>query len=99
MCDHPYQLVQSSDYFRGVLGNMGGRHDGFTVRFGQTGDGTHPHYQIEDRNGANPRRFRGDNHKPFHDKPRQSFDPDRLSEPVTFGGVQELLRRCLDKRS
>jgi hypothetical protein len=97
----PWQLVRNPDYFRDVLGSMinvdgNARNDNhLVVRFGLTGDGIRPNYQIETPLG-NVHPIRGNNHKP--DRQVSKYATDELSEErFTFQGVQTLLENCIQK--
>ena len=90
MSEHAYLKVREENYFRGVLGNMS---PNSRVRFGETGDGVWPNYQIERPDGE-LERFRGSNHKSFHEKWDETFDENKLSEPLTYANVQQNIARC-----
>lgn len=89
-----HQLVRSSDYFRSVLGNMGGPKSRSRVRFGTEGDGVAPNYEIVSTNGK-AIAFRGLSHRPNIDVDR--YDEANLSSHHTYAEVQELLAGCLAK--
>lgn len=99
---HPWELVSSSTYFRRVLGNFeklgfGPKKDGHAhVRFGETGIGHSPHYQIADDAGTISC-FNGRNHE--QDKlVGQAFSEANLSERFfRYSEVQAMLANC--KRS
>lgn len=93
----PHEKVKDDNYFRDVLGNMyaqGGADRGSAkVRFGNTGDGVTPHYQIEA--GGITRRYSGKTHKLYHDQPEVAFEDGHLS-PGTFSvpEVQAMIAAC-----
>lgn len=91
----PHELVEDSNYFRDVMRNMkevtGQRHTA-TVRFGITGDGISPHYEITAGEGLDKPlvfSFDGKSHKRFHSL--MPFDEARLTESYTYLQVIELL--------
>jgi hypothetical protein len=96
----PWLLVRDPGYFRGVLGSMvafhaNARHESsITVRFGLTGDGIRPNYQIEAPARVAPKR--GDNHRDdMHAAATGYTDADLSSERFTLVEVQALLKSCL----
>lgn len=99
--NQPWELVSSSTYFRRVLGNFvnlgfGPKQDGKAhVRFGNTGNGHSPHYQIIDESGS-VICFNGRNHK--QDKTvANAFAEGNLSErSFQYSDVQTLLKNCTD---
>src|SRR4051812_19518572 len=70
---HPHNDVSDCRYFRRVLSNMVGPSRGNLVRFGITGDGVNPNYQVEapDRSETP---YRGNSHQPFLDAPDGTFE-------------------------
>jgi hypothetical protein len=97
--NRPWEDVTEDSYFRGILGNI--HHRGglgpraeIRVRFGITGDGTSPNYQLEGSNGQ-VYRFAGNGHELFHKDPTISFEPDRMSEE-TFGveDIKQMIANC-----
>lgn len=95
--NRPWEKVSDPSYFRAVMRNFvaigyGPSKDGMaTVRFGRTGDGVHPNYQIEAGDGE-PRCFRGSNHKEADDLV-DAFDPDKISEAFSYSHVAAMLER------
>lgn len=92
---HAYEKVWEENYFEDVLRNMRSASGGWTVRFGETGDGVWPNYQIE-KNTGEVTRFHGRTHKEFHERPDVSFE--ELSKPLTYAEVQREKKRCLRPR-
>jgi hypothetical protein len=94
----PWTKVADQSYFRQVLGNM---HDlGFGirnsttahVRFGLTGIGHAPNYQIEGADGST-HCFRGMGHAPARNV-ESEFDPENLSrDTFSYADVQGMLAR------
>ena len=93
--NRPWEQVSDPSYFRAVMRNFvamgfGPAKDGLaTVRFGRTGDGVHPNYQIEG-DGSAPQCFRGSNHTEASDL-ANAFDPEKISEPFTYSDVAAML--------
>lgn len=92
----PWELVSNPSYFRQVLGNMvalgfGPKFTGEAhIRFGNTGIGHAPHYQIEDEGGSK-HCFSGLNHKSSSE---EAFESDHLSEErFTYADIQAMLSR------
>lgn len=94
----PWEKVSDPSYFRKVLGNfsdldLGRKHEGRAhVRFGTTGNGHAPNYQIESDDGS-IHCFMGlsSNHKLASE---EQFEADHLSEErFTYSEVQGLLAR------
>jgi hypothetical protein len=94
---HAYEKVREENYFEDVLRNMRSASGGWTVRFGETGDGVRPNYQIEKLAGE-VTRFHGRTHEEFHERPDASFDETRLSQPLTYADVYREIKRCLRPR-
>lgn len=94
--NRPWEKVKDPSYFRAVMRNFvalgfGPSKDGQAiVRFGSTGDGVHPNYQIESE-GREAQCFRGSNHKEADDL-ADAFDPARISEPFTYAEVVSMLQ-------
>lgn len=84
----PHEKVKQDDYFRDVLGNIyaqaGLDRASAKVRFGNTGDGVSPHYQVE-VNGLT-RRYSGKTHKAYHEDAEVPFEDFNLS-PGTFSAT------------
>jgi len=84
----PYEMVKDEDYFRDVLGNIytqaGLDRGSAKVRFGKTGDGVSPHYQVE-VNGLT-RRYSGRTHMAYHEDSEVPFDDFNLS-PGSFSAT------------
>lgn len=90
--DKFWERVRSHTYYRGVLGNMG-RHDGgATVRFGTTGAGVHPNYQITQ--GHSIRMYLGMSHAEDRSAGR-TYDETNLSEEYGFADVQRMIASAL----
>lgn len=95
----PWEDVTDPSYFRAVMRNfvaMGfgpSKGSEAVVRFGSTGGGVHPNYQIEGRD-ASVQCFRGSNHKEADDL-AEAFIPANISEPFTYDEVSELLKARL----
>jgi hypothetical protein len=91
MTDHrPWELVTNEDYFLNVLRNMGdagAKKPDVRVQFGKAPDaqGKRPNYQIKTLRDTT--RFDGGNHKPYHDKPNQPFNPEYVSGEFTYTDV------------
>ena len=100
----PHELVSDPDYFRDVMRNMGwiASKDHRRVRFGLTGDGHSPNYQVEwpsdHPEAGKVRRFSGRSHNAFHDAPLTTFDPERLTQPFTWEEVQGMLKQALARK-
>lgn len=88
--EHFWEHVRSSDYYRNVLRNMIGPKAERRVRFGTTGVGVSPHYEII-ADGAKPMPYSGLNHEPA---PEEKFDDGNLSREYSYGEVQLMLSRC-----
>lgn len=101
--NRPWEDVTEDSYFRGILGNI--HHRGglgpkaeIRVRFGTTGDGVCPNYQLEGSNGQ-VIRFFGRSHKEFHESQWLTFDPARLSdETFCIEDIKSMLARCKGAR-
>lgn len=98
--DKPWLLVRDPAYFRGVLGSMvafdrNARHDSsIVVRFGLTGDGVRPNYQVESPGRSAAKR--GDSHAPDKQAFAASYaDHDISAEHFALADVTALLERCL----
>lgn len=95
----PWELVSSATYFRRVLGNFvklgfGPAQDGKAhVRFGETGDGHSPLYQIT--NGtASATCFNGLNHKQNKSLPMTFAIVNLSKRSFNYSEVQTLLANC-----
>lgn len=91
---HPHERITDPNYFRGVLGNLVAN-NGHAVRYGLTGEGFFANYQIEREDRV--LRFDGRTHKPFHDRPFESFEAENLSEPYSRNDVQEMIAARLTR--
>ena len=94
----PWEDVADPGYFRKVMKNMvdlglGPKNEGKAhTRFGNTGKGHAPNYQIEDTDGQK-HCFRGMGHEPAS-AVDEAFADDRLSEErFTYSQVQAMLAR------
>lgn len=72
-----WEQVNNFDYYEQVAGNMISPNDDTTVRFGTTGDGTRPNYQVTKSNGETVA-YSGLNHK--EDKKTDIYNDHRISE-------------------
>jgi hypothetical protein len=94
---NPWEKVADSTYFRRVLGNMVaakelGAKEELGVRFGLTGAGHAPHYQVEAPSGERAC-FNGLNHK-HSTVVDDAFAPHNLSDQAfTYAEVQQMLKR------
>lgn len=91
-----FEKVEDHNYFRDVLGNMSsqanGNHGTVQVRFGKTGVGFSPNYQITV--GPITKRYSGRSHELFHEEPNVAFEEDNLTQGVySFADVQEMIRK------
>ena len=92
----PWEIVTNPDYFRGILGNLVSKADG-TVRFGRTGYGTWPNYQIETSDGTKLP-YRGNNHERDPQAPETGYEESNLAPDIfDYRGVQSLLAACLER--
>lgn len=73
-----------SFFLRNVRDHMRGD-EGATVRFGVTGIGVQPNYQITFSNGV-VRTIRGSSHEAFNQA--DEFQEDRISDPFTLAAIQ-----------
>jgi hypothetical protein len=105
--DKPWELVQNSDYFRHIITNMdqcaARAHldsdkqalplETLSIRFGKTGKGKRPNYQITTRDNltgvAVTTRFGSTNHREFKIQPQDTFDVKRISDPYHYQYVLE----------
>ncbi len=70
-------------FLRNVIKNMRGYEDAL-VRFGETGRGIQPNYQVTFINGTTIT-LRGSSHKPF--ELTDEFDSARISQPFNLAAV------------
>lgn len=97
--ERPWEDVSDASYFRAVMRNMvnlgfGPRSNGAGhVRFGRTGIGHAPNYQIEGDDGSK-HVFNGLGHKEASHI-EDEFADDRLSERFSYDQVQGMLARLL----
>lgn len=96
----PWEQVTDPNYFRKVLGNFVAlgcgprRSEVAHVRFGQTGVGHAPNYQIECPDGKK-HCFRGMGHAEAPDV-KEEFAPNNLSErSYTYHDVEAMLARLV----
>ena len=94
----PWEKVTDQSYFKGVLGNMVAlgcgprRSDQAAIRFGNTGGGHAPNYQIE-LPGGEKRCFNGMGHKEASSG-SDEFAPANLSvERFSYQDVEGMLSR------
>ncbi|MFB2733757.1 hypothetical protein [Shewanella mangrovisoli] len=71
-------------FLRHVIGHMRGRSES-TVRFGVTGQGIMPNYQVTFPNGVT-RTLRGSSHDAFEQA--DAFDEERISRPFFLAEIQ-----------
>lgn len=91
--DSPWENVREASYYRSVLGRMTpGR--AAKVRFGTTGEGVMPNYEIEFENGEKVA-FSGQSHKPS--TTHETFANVNLSRSYSFQEVQSLIQRSSDR--
>lgn len=100
----PHELVEEPDYFRDVLGNMRMVTDKELrrVRFGLTGEGFAPNYEITVPDGnymETTVRFpiSGLTHKTHHQAP-EPFEAANLTEKFSWEDVLEMLARALNRK-
>lgn len=79
-----------TDFAQMVMGNMVKAGHGMSVRFGTTGRGIYPNYQIRYADGT-VRAFRGRTHQLFFGQDGQ-FSPLRLSREYGFEEIVALAR-------
>lgn len=102
--DRPWEDVKDPSYFKGVMGNMvrlgcGKKSpDAGCVRFGRTGGGIAPNYQIE-RLAPEPEKFQfnGLGHIEV-EHVDETFAPEKISEQFSYLEVERMLARCLDQQ-
>ena len=80
-------------FLRNVESNMNNYEDS-TVRFGITGKGIQPNYEITYPKGT-IHIFSGASHKIYHSVDK--FNKSRISEPFTFSQIQEALSKSTYK--
>jgi len=76
-------------FLRNVLGNMRGN-ENTLVRFGETGQGIQPNYQVTFPNGVT-RVLRGSSHEAFQQV--DEFDSGKISQPFNLATVTEAYRK------
>lgn len=99
----PHELVEDPNYFRDVLNSMRTvvNKDLRRVRFGLTGDGIAPNYEITVPDGnymENSVRFpfNGLTHKAHHQSP-EPFEAANLTEKFSWDDVLDMLKRALKR--
>lgn len=96
----PHELVENPDYFRDVMLNMStmiGKKENAFVRFGLTGIGVSPNYEIGAIEGpfqSQTFAFDGRSHERFHSP--YPFDAANLSESFSYMEVRDMLKRALE---
>lgn len=92
----PWEKVTDENYFRRVLGSLSdagygrGNSESACLRFGNTGGGHSPHYQIETPEG-DKLCLKGSNHEVASDV-ADEFDPKNLSDQqFSYSDVQDML--------
>jgi hypothetical protein len=100
----PHELVLDQNYFRDVLHSMRSnipKKELRCVRFGLTGDGIAPNYEITFPDGDYEKPFRlpisGLTHKTHHQFPA-NFEEENLTEKFTWDDVREMLKQCVEKQ-
>jgi len=73
-------------FIRPVIDHMRGREES-TVRFGTTGEGIMPNYQVTFPNGV-IRAIRGSSHEAYEQT--DEFEDGRLSEPFSLADMQRI---------
>lgn len=96
-----WEEVDTLNYYREVLGNIVSyrkdKEQNVVVRFGTTGKGVSPHYQIEVMDDTK-HCINGLNHQTFVETPEDQFDRNNLSEKVyTYPDVQQLLKSAINR--
>lgn len=91
----PWELVTDPSYFRKVMGNMvalgfGPKHAVATVRFGLTGIGHAPNYQIEGPDGVK-HCFRGMGHVPCSEVGEEFAVSNLSAEAFTYEDLKRFL--------
>lgn len=66
------------------------------VRFGATGEGVAPNYQVQSASGEQKRCYNGLGHREASHVDEE-FDPERLSRPFTYLEVQQMIGRLRNK--
>ena len=101
----PHEAVASPDYFRDVLRSMRTIAEVHLrrVRFGTTGEGVAPNYEItypDDHYSADNARFphHGLTHKTHHQAPKP-FDAANLSRKYSWDEVLQMLRSRLEGKA
>jgi len=98
MTERPWELVESPMYFRCILGNMTRADTAravVTARFGLSGNGARPNYQIETPNGMRLS-YLGSSHAIDRHAPASGYEESQLStQRFTYTDVQTLLAGCL----
>lgn len=100
--DKLWEKVTNPSYFKGVLGSfvklgLGPKSDSNAyVRFGATGTGHAPNYQIEGDDHSKAC-FHGPSHKPFNE---EEFNNSNISEErFSYKEVQNMLAQVLQEQS
>lgn len=80
-------------FLKKVKNNMRGDKDpDAVVRFGITGEGAYPNYQITHSKHPNkPRTIRGRNHEKFEIEDGDEFNDSNLSQPFTYEDICSLV--------
>lgn len=77
------------NFLSNVINNM--RFEGSVVRFGETGTGTRPNYQITFPNGR-IWTIRGSSHETYEDTDK--FNIEKISDPFSFAVIRAALQKC-----
>lgn len=77
-------------FLRSVRGNMRGREDS-SVRFGETGTGVVPNYEVRYPNGV-VRPIRGSTHESFESA--ENFDTSNLSKKFVLKDIDDAIKRA-----
>lgn len=72
-------------FLRNVMNNMRGKEDSI-VRFGETGLGIQPNYQVIFPNGVK-RTLRGSSHDAYEQT--DEFDPEKISQPFNLAAIKK----------
>ena len=94
---YPHELVKDQNYFRDVRGNMGAmisEKELRRVRFGLSGEGVAPNYQVSTPGETEKYPFSGLSHKPDQ-RTLEAYDDANLTDPFTWEDVQQMLERVI----
>jgi hypothetical protein len=96
-----WEKVDTHNYYREVMGNMyelrTEQEEAIHVRFGTTGNGTSPHYEIE-KEDSSKHPFNGLNHNIFVDAPEGEFNSTNLTEQTyLIADIKLLLKDAIER--